>query len=114
MLGAPFTVMMGMPAPKNSLPMVGGPGPFDYISMGGMFTTLKIREGLTNYEDPGWYQHPPGTVADLAKPDDLKRDGIQLPKEAAAASLHSDPWCGSPPAKPRLLADNRTPSIQTP
>jgi len=62
---------MGMPAPKNSLPMVGGPGPFAYIAMGGMFTTLKVRENLDNYEDPGWYQHPPGTVADLAKPADL-------------------------------------------
>jgi hypothetical protein len=32
--------------------------------MGGMFTILKIREGLQSYdEDPGWYQHPAGTVA---------------------------------------------------
>jgi hypothetical protein len=34
--------------------------------MGGMFTVLKIREGITSYEDPGWYQNPPGTVATLA------------------------------------------------
>ena len=67
---------MGMKAPKNSIPMVGGNGPFDYIAMGGMFTVLKVRDGITNYEDPGWYKHPPGTVADAASDEDLKRDGI--------------------------------------
>src|SRR5207248_1937920 len=101
---------MGMPAPKNSLPMVGGPGPFDYIAMGGMFTTLKVREGLTDYEDPGWYQHPDGTVADVAKDEDLKRDGIQLPpdadKTAALRTGRNEPWCGTPAAKGRLIANN--------
>jgi hypothetical protein len=26
---------------------------------------VKVREGLArnDYKDPGWYQHPPGTVA---------------------------------------------------
>ena len=42
--------------------MVGGPGPFDYITMGGLFTILKVRENLTSYDDPGWYQHPPGMM----------------------------------------------------
>ena len=32
-----------MPVPKNSIPMVGARGPFDYITMGGMFTLLKVR-----------------------------------------------------------------------
>ncbi|MGC4089076.1 MAG: copper oxidase [Polyangiaceae bacterium] len=67
---------MGMPVPKNSIPMQGAQGPHDYITMGGMFTIVKVREGLTSYEDPGWYQAPAGTQADLAKPDDLARDGI--------------------------------------
>jgi hypothetical protein len=102
---------MGMPAPKNSLPMVGGPGPFSYIAMGGMFTTLKVREDITNYEDPGWYKHPPGSVADLASNEDLKRDGIQIPsdanKTAALRSGGSDPWCGTPPPKARLLTSNQ-------
>jgi len=31
--------------------------------MGGMFTVVKIRDEITSYEDPGWYKHPPGTVA---------------------------------------------------
>ena len=101
---------MGMPAPKNSIPMVGGPGPFDYIDMGGMVTVLKVRDGITNYEDPGWYQHPAGTVADVASDDDIKRDGIQIPpdadKTAALRSGGNDPWCGDPPPKARLLANN--------
>jgi hypothetical protein len=33
--------------------------------MGGMFTVVKVREGLASgdYKDPGWYRHPAGTVA---------------------------------------------------
>jgi hypothetical protein len=44
--------------------------------MGGMFTVLKIREGITSYEDPGWYKHPEGTVAAMADADQMNRDGI--------------------------------------
>ncbi len=67
---------MGMPVPPNSLPMVGGKGQFDYITMGGMFTILKVRPDLVSYADPGWYQNPPGTLAGPATPEDLARDGI--------------------------------------
>ena len=30
-----------------------------------MFSVVKVREGLAadDYKDPGWYKHPPGTVA---------------------------------------------------
>jgi hypothetical protein len=69
---------MGMPVPRNSLPMMGGPGPFDYIAMGGMFTVIKIREGITSYDDPGWYKHPNGTVASAATADALRHDGIDV------------------------------------
>ena len=55
--------MMDMGRPKNTLPMMSGTGPFGPIEMGGMFTVLKVREGITGYEDPGWYKHPAGTVA---------------------------------------------------
>ena len=48
---------------RNTLPMMTGEGPFGPIEMGGMFTVVKIREGITSYEDPGWYEHPEGTVA---------------------------------------------------
>ena len=67
---------MGMSVPPNSLAMVGAQGPFDYITMGGMFNILKVRESLTSYDDPGWYQHPPGEVAALASAEELQRDGI--------------------------------------
>lgn len=42
---------------------LGSPGPFGVIEMGGMFTILKVRENLNSYSDPGWYQHPVGSVA---------------------------------------------------
>ncbi|MEX2199062.1 MAG: copper oxidase [Burkholderiales bacterium] len=56
---------MEMPLPENTLPMMTGAGPFGPLEMGGMFSVVKVREGLarTDYKDPGWYKHPPGTVA---------------------------------------------------
>jgi FtsP/CotA-like multicopper oxidase with cupredoxin domain len=56
---------MEMPLPNNTLPMMTGQGPFGALEMGGMFTVVKIREGLArnDYRDPGWYKHPDGTVA---------------------------------------------------
>jgi hypothetical protein len=57
--------VMHMPLPENTLPMMMGEGPFGPVEMGGMFTVIKVREGLAHgdYSDPGWYEHPPGTVA---------------------------------------------------
>jgi hypothetical protein len=56
---------MDMPLPPNTLPMMSGNGPFGNISMGGMFTVMKIRANLAHgdYADPGWYAAPPGTRA---------------------------------------------------
>jgi FtsP/CotA-like multicopper oxidase with cupredoxin domain len=56
---------MEMQIPDNTLPMMTGAGPFGPIEMGGMFSVVKVREGLArnDYKDPGWYKHPPGTVA---------------------------------------------------
>jgi FtsP/CotA-like multicopper oxidase with cupredoxin domain len=68
---------MGMDVPPNSIPMLGGKGQFDTIDMGGMFTVLKVRAGITSYDDPGWYQHPAGTLAGVAAEEELRRDGIQ-------------------------------------
>jgi manganese oxidase len=74
---------MGMAVPKNSIPMVGGMGPFGYITMGGMFTMLKVRDaGGDSQADPGWYRHPAGTVAERATPAELARDGVTLPAGA--------------------------------
>lgn len=72
---------MKMRVPKNSIPMMGGKGPFGSITMGGMFTILKVREQVpADGSDPGWYQNPPGTVADVASAADLARDGIVVAK----------------------------------
>ena len=48
-----------------SLPMMMGEGPFGPVEMGGMFTVIKVRDNVAqgDYSDPGWYEHPPGTVA---------------------------------------------------
>jgi hypothetical protein len=56
---------MEMAAPDNTLPMMTGFGQFGPMEMGGMFTVVKVREGLApnDYKDPGWYKHPEGTVA---------------------------------------------------
>ncbi|MBP0625095.1 multicopper oxidase family protein [Cupriavidus consociatus] len=56
---------MEMPIPDNTAPMMTGQGPFGSIEMGGMFSVLKVRRDQKpgNYKDPGWYKHPPGTVA---------------------------------------------------
>jgi hypothetical protein len=67
-MGSDGMAMMGemeMPMPDNTLPMMTGFGQFGPIEMGGMFTVMKIREGLAagDYKDPGWFKHPEGTVA---------------------------------------------------
>jgi hypothetical protein len=56
---------MEMPIPDNTLPMMSGQGPFGKVEMGGMFTVVKVRKDQKpgDYGDPGWYQHPAGTVA---------------------------------------------------
>ena len=66
-----------MEIPENSLPMIGARGPHDYITMGGMFTILKVREHLDGNGDPGWYSNPEGQ-ARPAEAAELARDGIDI------------------------------------
>jgi len=56
---------MEMPMPDNTLPMMTGFGQFGPLEMGGMFSVVKVRDGLAadDYADPGPYRHPAGTVA---------------------------------------------------
>jgi hypothetical protein len=56
---------MEMPMPENTLPMMTGYGQFGPMEMGGMFSVVKVREGLgpDDYRDPGPYHNPEGTVA---------------------------------------------------
>jgi hypothetical protein len=56
---------MEMPMPDNTLPMMTGFGQFGPMEMGGMFSVVKVREGIArgDYTDPGPYRNPEGTVA---------------------------------------------------
>jgi hypothetical protein len=84
---------MGMPVPANSIPMLGARGKHDYITMGGMFTILKVRETLKGYADPGWYDAPRGTLAAAAAAEDLRRDHIDPDRPPTAED--------GPPSTPR-------------
>lgn len=91
-----------MPYPKNTISMKGATGPFgDYISMGGLFTIIKVRDELRSYdEDPGWYQHPAGTVAMKATEADLTRDRIDVTARTSAAG--DGPPTPPPTARPHV------------
>jgi manganese oxidase len=58
--------------------------------MGGMFTVIKVREGLArnDYKDPGWYKHPEATVA---------REWTGRPMVAERA--HAEPAAAEAPLK---------------
>jgi FtsP/CotA-like multicopper oxidase with cupredoxin domain len=77
-----------MDEPKNSIAMLGGTGPFGYITMGGMFAILKVRDELQGDADPGWYANPEGTVADVATNAELRRDEIEFPTTPRSQSPH--------------------------
>ncbi len=57
-MGELFDEHSHMKAPPN-LMKYGSPGPFGTIEMSGMFTVLKVRNDITDYRDPGWYENPP-------------------------------------------------------
>jgi hypothetical protein len=40
---------------------------------------VKVRDHDVGSEnkDPGWFENPPGTVADVARKEDMDRDGIK-------------------------------------
>jgi hypothetical protein len=73
---------MEMPLPDNTAAMMTGAGPFGSVGMGGMFSVVKVRRDQKpgDYRDPGWFEHPPGTVAfewtgALAEPARFKAEG---------------------------------------
>ena len=69
---------MEMPLPDNTLPMMTGQGPFGPIEMGGMFTVVKVREGLAAGRLPG-----PGLVP---APGGYGR--VRVDRRAAAGRSH--------------------------
>jgi FtsP/CotA-like multicopper oxidase with cupredoxin domain len=86
---------MEMPLPDNTIPMMTGTGQFGPIEMGGMFSVVKVREGVSSkdYADPGWYQHPKGTVAyewtgDLPIPEKAAGPETQTPDAAKDSHGH--------------------------
>ena len=83
---------MPMPLPENTVPMMTGQGPFGSVAMGGMFSVLKVRSGQArgDYGDPGWYAHPPGSVAREYA------GATAQPVRAAAAGGQSMPGSSSP------------------
>jgi manganese oxidase len=78
---------MEMPMPDNTLPMMTGYGQFGPIEMGGMFSVVKVREGLArdDYKDPGPYKNPPGTVAFA-----VESGAPEAPRQSGAPSRRGD------------------------
>ena len=79
-----------MPGPENTLPMMAGKGPYGNIEMGGMFTTVKVRDSVAagDFSDPGWYQGASNRVA---------------------SKISSDPNFGKPTRRAPLPASDATP-----
>jgi hypothetical protein len=59
--------------------------------MGGMFTILKVREGIARYDDPGWYQNPAGTVASVASAEELRANEIHAPASTERGAVYTCP-----------------------
>jgi hypothetical protein len=100
-----------MAGPPNTLPMMAGQGPFGPIAMGGMFTVLKVHKDAPRFataaeyveqirlpDDGGWYDNPPGTVAESINPDFGKRQAAAyvcpMHPEVRQAQPGSCPKCG--------------------
>ena len=83
-----------MPLPANTLPMMTGFGQFGPIEMGGMFTVMKVREGLAadDYKDPGPYKNPPGTVAYEVECRGGRRAGAGAGQRRGSGNEHA--WNG--------------------
>ncbi len=82
---------MEMAMPDNTLPMMTGFGPFGPMEMGGMFSVVKVREGLSrdDYRDPGWYEHPQGSVAyEVASADTAPPRRTDAPASRSGVELN--------------------------
>jgi hypothetical protein len=114
-----------MEGPDNTLPMMGGDGPFGNVGMGGMFTILKVHDDIPYFKnaeeytkqvalpgDFGWYKNPPGTVSDIAPGYEQKMD---VSGKIYVCPMHSEarqnapgqcPKCGMN-LKPELAAESK-------
>jgi hypothetical protein len=95
---------MEMPMPDNTLPMMTGFGQFGPMEMGGMFSVVKVREGLArdDYKDPGPYKHPEGTVA----------YGVAS-AAAAAPARRSDGNAGKPAVEMKVIKPGSRPKASS-
>ncbi len=97
---------MEMPLPDNTLPMMTGFAQFGPVEMGGMFSVVKVREGLArnDYKDPGWFKHPEGTVAFEYKGQKL----AEAPRGSSPDSgIEPSEWRVKDPRKPSLRPDGK-------
>ncbi len=97
---------MEMPLPDNTLPMMTGFAQFGPVEMGGMFSVVKVREGLArnDYKDPGWFKHPEGTVAFEYKGQKL----AEAPRGSSPDSgIEPSEWRVKDPRKPSLGPDGK-------
>lgn len=89
---------MRMAMPENSVPMRGFTGQYGATIMGGMATVLKVRDRVSGYEVPGWYEHSAADMPALATTAQLEADGIDPTADAASNGGE------------RRIADHRGPS----
>jgi len=105
---------MAMPLPANTAPMMTGTGPFGAVGMGGMFSVLKVRrqQPAGDYRDPGWYSHPPGTVAAefTGAPPEPARSPAAGPAPAADAGTGAPASPAGPAPAPPVSVTVRKPS----
>ena len=98
---------MEMPMPDNTLPMMTGFGPFGPIEMVGMFSVVKVREGLAkgDYRDPGPYKNPQGTVS-------YEWTGVSVNPQRAPTSRATelDPRSGKSTGQREVILNVRKPS----
>ena len=83
---------MEMPLPDNTLPMMTGFAQFGPVEMGGMFSVVKVREGLakTDYKDPGPYKIPRGRLR-----SNTRARGSPRPRARRRLTAASSPSIGA-------------------
>ena len=105
--------------------MAANDGPFGSTGMGGMFTVLKVHEDIPRFATAaeytehvklpdalGWYDNPPGTVAELINPNFGKQEGASsyvcpMHPEVRQQAPGSCPKCGMTlkPQKPGSMEE---------
>jgi FtsP/CotA-like multicopper oxidase with cupredoxin domain len=98
---------MEMALPDNTLPMMTGTGQFGPMEMGGMFTVIKVRDGLAraDYKDPGPYRNPAGTVA-----YEWKGESMNPQRAPSSRMTELDPVTGKSTGRREVILNVRKPT----